>query len=93
MLDVTESAGDRLLQAGEVAVLLGVPKSWVYAETRAGRLPHVAIGRYRRYRRAALDAWIEAHESPRTAKAPSRFASGTPAPASGRPPITPERPA
>lgn len=45
----------RLLTADEVAVILGVPKTWVYAETRAGRIPHVTLGRYRR---DTLDAWI-----------------------------------
>jgi excisionase family DNA binding protein len=45
-----------------VAELLGVPTSWVYAETRAGRLPHVRVGRYRRFRRSAVEQWIEAHE-------------------------------
>jgi excisionase family DNA binding protein len=40
---------DRLLDATEVAQRLNVPTSWVRAETRAGRLPHVALGRYRRY--------------------------------------------
>jgi excisionase family DNA binding protein len=39
-----------------------VPRSWVYTETRAGRLPHVRVGRYRRYRREALEAWIEQME-------------------------------
>lgn len=53
----------RLLCADEVAERLSVPKSWVYAEARAGRLPHVVIGRYRRFRPAALDAYIEAHET------------------------------
>lgn len=39
-----------LLTAEDVAALLRVPKSWVYAETRAGRIPHVVLGpRYRRY--------------------------------------------
>ena len=52
----------RLLNADEVAVLLGVPKTWVYAETRAGRMPHVTLGRYRRYRREALEAWIAERE-------------------------------
>jgi excisionase family DNA binding protein len=51
-----------LLDAAEVAALLGVPTSWVYAEARAGRLPHVRIGRYRRFRRRTVDAWIDAHE-------------------------------
>jgi excisionase family DNA binding protein len=52
----------RLLQAGDVAELLGVPTTWVYAETRAGRLPHVRVGRYRRYRLEAVQDWIAAHE-------------------------------
>jgi len=50
---------DRLLEAREVAELLSVPESWVRAETRAGRLPHVCLGRYRRYDEAAVFAWLE----------------------------------
>jgi excisionase family DNA binding protein len=48
----------RLLDAHEVAAMLGVPVSWVYAQTRAGRIPTVPLGRYYRYRRDAIDAWI-----------------------------------
>ena len=55
--------GERLLDAAEVAELLSVPESWVRQETRAGRLPHVALGRYRRYRRDAVLAWLEGHEA------------------------------
>jgi excisionase family DNA binding protein len=51
-----------LMDAHAVAALLGVPSSWVYAETRAGRLPHVRVGRYRRFRRAAIQSWVEDHE-------------------------------
>jgi excisionase family DNA binding protein len=51
-----------LLNADDVARILGVPKTWVYAETRAGRLPHVNVGRYRRYRRSTIDAWIADRE-------------------------------
>jgi excisionase family DNA binding protein len=43
----------------EVALLLRVTKAWVYTQTRARRIPHVALGRYVRYRRSALEAWIE----------------------------------
>jgi excisionase family DNA binding protein len=51
--------GDGLLRAADVAELLKVPTSWVYAETRAGRIPHVCLGpRYRRYRRKAIEAWV-----------------------------------
>lgn len=60
MRDETQAAGpSRLLTAPEVAELLAVRVSWVRAETRAGRMPHVCVGRYRRYRREAIEAWIE----------------------------------
>jgi len=51
---------ERLLTAADVAELLAVPVSWVREATREGRLPHLALGRYRRYSRAAIDAWLTA---------------------------------
>ena len=48
----------RLLTAGEVARLFAVPESWVREATRAGRLPHLKLGRYRRYSRPAIEAWL-----------------------------------
>jgi excisionase family DNA binding protein len=50
---------DRLLTAAEVAELLSVPLSWVRQETQAERLPHLKLGRYRRYEREAVLAWLE----------------------------------
>jgi len=50
---------ERLLSASEVAERLSVPESWVRAETRAGRIPHVALGRYRRYEWPAVVDWLE----------------------------------
>jgi excisionase family DNA binding protein len=52
-----------LLTAEQVAQLLGVPKTWVYEQSRCGRIPTVTLGRYRRYRRAAIEAWIRDLES------------------------------
>ena len=49
---------DSLLTASEVADLLGVPVSWVYEQSRRGRIPTVTLGRYRRYRRDAIERWI-----------------------------------
>ena len=54
-----------LLTAGEVADLLGVPKSWVYEQSRRGRIPTVTLGRYRRYRREAIERWVEELEAAR----------------------------
>lgn len=53
---------DRLLNADDVAELLGVPRGWVYQESRAGRIPCVTLGRYRRYRREALEGWLRENE-------------------------------
>lgn len=49
---------DRLLIAKEVAELLAVPETWVREATRDGRLPHLSLGRYKRYERAAIEGWI-----------------------------------
>jgi excisionase family DNA binding protein len=51
-----------LLRAEDVAALLSVPTSWVYAEARAGRIPHVTLGRYRRFREEAIVEWVAAAE-------------------------------
>jgi excisionase family DNA binding protein len=49
---------ERLLTAEEVAELLSVPESWVREATRQGRLPYLALGRYRRYEREAIESWL-----------------------------------
>lgn len=53
-----------LLTAEQVARLLGVPRTWVYEQSRCGRIPTVTLGRYRRYRREAIDAWVRQLEAP-----------------------------
>ena len=56
-------AGHPLMRAEQVGELLGVPKSWVWEQSRKGRIPTVRLGRYRRYRREAIERWIEELES------------------------------
>lgn len=53
---------DPLLTADDVAQLLGMTKAWVYAETRANRIPHIPLGRYVRFRRSAVLQWISTLE-------------------------------
>ena len=53
---------DRLLDAKEVAQLLNVKESWVRDATRDGRLPCVTLGRYRRYDRGDVLAWLESQK-------------------------------
>ncbi len=62
---------ETLLTADEVASLLRVTRGWVYAETRARRIPHVRLGRYVRYRRSAVEAWVDRLEASSTDALPS----------------------
>jgi len=50
---------DRLLTAEEIADRLGVTPQWVWAQARAGQMPHVRLGRYRRFRESAVEAWVD----------------------------------
>ncbi len=56
--DLSSNGPVRLLDAGQVADLLRVPKSWVYAEVRAGRLPHIKLGRYYRFAPESIAAFV-----------------------------------
>ena len=46
-----------LLDAQAAGALLNVPASWVLAEARADRIPHVRLGRYVRFEAEELEAW------------------------------------
>lgn len=48
----------QLLEAKDVAEMLGMTTDWVYAEVRAGRIPHLKMGRYVRFRPESIDAWL-----------------------------------
>lgn len=54
-MDRTPSSG--LLDAAAAGALLGVPKTWVLAEARADRIPHIRLGRYVRFEESELKAW------------------------------------
>ena len=40
----------QLLTPEQVAERLGMTKEWVWAQVRADRIPHLRLGRYRRFR-------------------------------------------
>ncbi len=66
---------DRLLTAEELAERLGMKTEWVWAQARAGLIPHVRLGRYRRFREAAVEAWLRELEhaaTQRPASSPPR---------------------
>ena len=45
-----KQSDDRLLDPEELAERLKVPVSWVYEQSRRGRIPTVRIGRYVRFK-------------------------------------------
>ena len=53
---------DKLLEAEDVARLVGMSKDWIYAEVREDRIPHVRLGRYVRFRAEAIENWIRERE-------------------------------
>ncbi len=61
----TQPRREWLLSATEVADLLAVPVTWVREATRAGRLPHVRLGRYVRYEWDQVLAWVRQQRSGR----------------------------
>ena len=68
------TGGRELLTAEEVAQLLGMGVDWVWAQTRAGHIPSISLGRYRRYRRQTIDQWLQELEaqSPRAGRSGAR---------------------
>jgi excisionase family DNA binding protein len=66
---------DDLMNARQVARLLGLHENWVYDQAAAGNLPSYKFGGTRRFRRDDIDAWLAAHreggEHAATAAGPS----------------------
>ena len=61
-----------LLTAEQVAERLGVSTQWVWAHARAGRIPHIRLGRYRRFREEAVEAWLVQLERDDASAGPQR---------------------
>lgn len=57
--------------------MLRVTSAWVYAETRRGRIPHIRLGRYVRYRREALLCWMDQLEGGATSGSPALRRAGS----------------
>jgi len=53
----------RLMNAEQVADLLGMDVEWVWKMSRRGQIPTITLGRSRRYRREAILRWLEEQES------------------------------
>jgi excisionase family DNA binding protein len=67
-----------LLTVDEVAAMIGMGRDWVYAEARAGRIPHVKLGRYVKFRAEAVEAWLREIERGGTVAVRAKAAPPTP---------------
>lgn len=56
-LDTQRNGHRGLLNADQAGELLNVPSTWVLAEARADRIPHIRLGRYVRFDADELEAW------------------------------------
>jgi excisionase family DNA binding protein len=54
---MTDPPSSALMNAQQAGELLNVPASWVMAEARADRIPHVRLGRYVRFDPDELVVW------------------------------------
>ena len=50
---------DGVLTIDELSVYLKIPKSTLYKLVREGRVPCQKIGRHWRFRKEAIDRWLE----------------------------------
>jgi excisionase family DNA binding protein len=57
--DTVGRIGVAWLTVQEAAELLRVPVSWLYERTRTNSVPHVTLGKYLRFDRDELAAWID----------------------------------
>ncbi|RLC03059.1 MAG: DNA-binding protein [Deltaproteobacteria bacterium] len=53
----------QLLTLAEVAEKLNVGKSWVYQRTTKGKIPHIKVGRFCRFRWSEVWAWLQEQNS------------------------------
>lgn len=57
-------AHDDLLTPGELAKYLQIRKQWVYERVSLGEIPYTKVGKYLRFRKTAIDKWIESQSVP-----------------------------
>jgi len=57
-------AQDDILTPEQLAEYLQVRKQWVYERVSLGEIPHAKVGKYLRFRKTAIQKWIESKSVP-----------------------------
>ena len=55
-----------IMDVEELAALLKVNTSWVYKQIQHKSIPHFHAGKYPRFKRKEIDAWIQEQSMPST---------------------------
>jgi excisionase family DNA binding protein len=61
-VDCTPSL-ENLLEAEEIAHILGVDVSYVYSQARANKIPSIKLGKYRKFSPSQLKKWLDRKNS------------------------------
>ena len=54
---------ENLLEADEIARILGVDVGYVYSQARANKMPSIKLGKYRKFSPSQLKKWLESKNS------------------------------
>lgn len=65
-LPVTGKADSIIMDVEELAGLLKVNTSWIYKQIQFKSIPHFHAGKYPRFKRKEIDAWIQEQSVPST---------------------------
>jgi excisionase family DNA binding protein len=60
---MTATHDDPIMTVAETAAYLAVAESWIYDNWRSAGMPAVKLGRQLRFRRSALDAWLDSQQA------------------------------
>jgi excisionase family DNA binding protein len=63
MSEATIAVLTALLEPKDVAQMLNVKVSWVYASAEKGVLPSYRVGKYRRFRHEQIEEWLAQQEA------------------------------
>ena len=55
-------ATDKLLTVQEICELLKVPRTYIYWLTHKKQIPYIKMNGHLRFRRSAIDEWLESQE-------------------------------
>ena len=71
LLSARKAEDNAILDPDQLAEYLGVAKGWIYETASQKAIPYFKCGKFLRFRKSAIDAWITAQSTP-AVRPPSR---------------------